>query len=439
MTYEEAQQYLLEIPRFTKKNPAENTRAFIEFLNEKLGCASMGEENHVIHVAGTNGKGSVCAFLNGILTEAGYTVGMFTSPHLVSMTERFRINGECISEKAFTHAFEVVKDVVEEGVLAGMFSHPTFFEYLVGMAHVIFRTQKVDYVILETGLGGRLDATNVVKKPLLTILTSIGYDHTEFLGETIEEIAMEKAGIIKEGVPVIFDGNQEVVNKVIYQKAVQLNAPIYEISMKNCKNVNFGKKNIDFLLESEYYKKVSINLASSAEYQVMNAALAVIAAQTILKDRACEKILAEGIRRVQWPGRMEWIEDNFLIDGAHNEAGIKQILAGMRQLPGKKGLLYTAVADKNYEKMIRMLCEYPWEYVVVTQLDSPRAAKAEELRQIFVRYGRSPVYVEMTVQDGINKAHDLISDEEIILATGSLYLVGEIKKQMASSALVRPR
>lgn len=428
MTYKKAQQYLLEIPRFTKKNPLDNTKSFMDYLSEKLSYSPLGKLNNVIHVAGTNGKGSVCAFLNGILKEAGYKVGMFTSPHLVSMTERFRVNGISVSEEKFTQAFEKVKEAVEEGVLTGAFAHPTFFEFLVGMAHVIFMDEQVDYIILETGLGGRLDATNLIEHPLLCIITSIGYDHTEFLGETLEEIAMEKAGIIKKGVPVVFDGNQEVVNKVLYGKAEDLDAKIYEISMKNCKILNLGKKNIDFFLESEYYKKVRINLVSSARYQVMNAALAVTAARTILKDKASEQILTEGIKKVQWPGRMEWVEDDFLIDGAHNDAGMKQALATIESLCEKKILIYTAVADKNYEQMISMLSKCQWQCVIVTQLDNPRAAKASDLKQIFEGCTKVPVYEESTVEKAIATARNLKKEDEMIFATGSLYLIGEIKK-----------
>ena len=199
MTYKEAEQYLLDTPKFTKKNPLENTKAFIKKLGEGMQVHLAGTEQkqetvlsvsgkkeadfirfedmeNVIHVAGTNGKGSVCAYLNGILSEAGYKVGMFTSPHLVTMRERFRINGEPVSEETFTEAFCYVREQVLSGIKEQMFEHPTFFEFLTGMAFIIFYWEKADILLLETGLGGRLDATNVIKKPLACVITNISLD-----------------------------------------------------------------------------------------------------------------------------------------------------------------------------------------------------------------------------------------------------------------------
>ena len=200
MNYEEAVSYIDNIPKFTTKHPLEHTR----MLMERLGNPSTGRK--IIHVAGTNGKGSVCSYLDSMLRCGGKSVGLFTSPHLIRINARYIINGQNISDEAFLSAFEKVMEMVRRFVREGG-DHPSYFELLFLMGMVIFDEADVEYIVLETGLGGRLDATNVVPHPLACIITSISRDHTEYLGETIPEIAGEKAGIIKPGVPVIYDGH----------------------------------------------------------------------------------------------------------------------------------------------------------------------------------------------------------------------------------------
>lgn len=202
MTYKEAEAYINSVPKFTSKNKPENTMELIRRLGHP--------ERHmkVIHVAGTNGKGSVCAFLSSMLTEGGKRTGLFTSPHLVKINERFQINNEPVSDEIFLDAYERVMKLVEEMQKDG-FYHPAYFELLFAIGMVIFEKAQVEYLILETGLGGRLDATNIVEKPVVTVITSISLDHTEILGDTIEEIAGEKAGIIKQGIPIVYDGREK--------------------------------------------------------------------------------------------------------------------------------------------------------------------------------------------------------------------------------------
>lgn len=435
MTYENAQQYLLDIPRFTKKNPLENTEKFMEYLGEMWNekspevATSMCQWDNVIHVAGTNGKGSTCAFISNVLAEAGCKVGMFTSPHLVSMTERFRVNGQPISRESFAGAFDFVKNCVDDGVEKGLFDHPTFFEFLVGMAYVIFTEEHVDCCVLETGLGGKLDATNIVRKPLACVITSVGLDHTEFLGDTLTSIAGEKAGIIKEGVPVVFDGNKDEVAKVIRDRADALNAPICEVSMKNCEIKKLRKKTIDFLFHSEYYNNVLISLETSAQYQIMNAALAAVTIKIIDKNNriGTDKVL-QGLRNTTWPGRMEWLEPHFLIDGAHNEDGIQQAVKSVAGQFDRMILLYSAVRDKDYHKIIHFLCKsLDFAGVVVTELDTPRAVKAEELYGIFKECYEGPLYMEKGIADAVRQA-EAIREEGMIFGTGSLYLVGELQR-----------
>ena len=197
MTYEEATRYILNIPKFTKKNKPEHISRFLEYLGNPQ------KERKILHVAGTNGKGSVCVYLSTMLLAQKKTVGLFVSPHLIKMNERIVINGKQVSDETFLQLFEYVLDITEKMQEAGL-PHPTFFEFLFGMAMTAFARTGVEYIVLETGLGGRLDATNSIEKPLATAITSIGLDHTEILGDTVEKIAFEKAGIIKPGVPVFY-------------------------------------------------------------------------------------------------------------------------------------------------------------------------------------------------------------------------------------------
>lgn len=208
MTYSEAVDYILEIPKFTKKNDAVHTKTFLKYLGNPQ------ESLKVIHVAGTNGKGSVCAYLDGMLRSEGKRTGLFTSPHLVKINERIAVDGEPVSDGEFCRAFDAALAAVKMMEAEGL-SHPTFFEFLLGMALYTFRRSGTEYAVLETGLGGRLDATSAVEPPLVCVITSIGYDHMQYLGDTIEQIAAEKAGIIRPGVPVFYASSSEESDRVI--------------------------------------------------------------------------------------------------------------------------------------------------------------------------------------------------------------------------------
>lgn len=438
-TYEEAVAYLLDIPRFTKKNNMEHTASFLDQVG------NYRKATNVIHVAGTNGKGSVSAYLSGILTEAGYKTGMFTSPHLVKMNERFQINGACISDKLFLEAFLKIKCEIEELVKEG-YPHPTFFECMVAMASVIFEREQVDYQIMETGLGGRLDATNIIEKPLAAVITSIGYDHMEYLGESLDEITGEKAGIIKKNIPVIFDAGishaeHSVAEKeefggeicrTIEDRAESLNSIAYKVEKKMCKNVNFTNKYIDFYFFYEYDRYVLLRLNTIASYQIMNAAIAVKTILTIdSKHTISMEMIRRGVANVQWPGRMEWVTPNLLLDGAHNVDGMRQMVQTLcnPSLQRKPILLFSAVREKNYEQMIGELCKnIKFGAVVITQLKLPRAERGEVLASIFEQHCGSRIYLEKKVEEAYEKAESLRTDKEFLICTGSLYLVGEIKK-----------
>lgn len=422
--YQEAVQYLLQIPKFTKKNKKGHTAVFLDRIGHYRN------QKNIIHVAGTNGKGSVCSYISAILVTAGFRVGMFTSPHLIKVNERFCINGKPVADEIFLEAFIKVKKVIDQ-MLEESYPHPTFFECMVAMASVIFSDAGVDYLIMETGLGGRLDATNIVERPLASVITSIGHDHMEYLGNTLEEIASEKAGIIKYQVPVIYDAGQEEVNHVIEKKANELCAPCYSVEEKNCKNFKITNKHIDFSFFYEYDKNILLHLETIALYQVINAAIAVKTIFVIDTERRITvDHIQQGIAETVWNGRMEWISPGILLDGAHNPDGMRQAAASVRQLlPEKKILLlFSAVKDKNYEQMIEWLCsEIPFQSVIVTELSVPRAAKGEELRHIFMNKYKGPVYLEKDIIRAADKAMTCRTKDTVLFCAGSLYLIGELR------------
>ncbi len=423
MTYEEAVRYIDEIPKFTKKNTLENTKILVE----RLGNPERSMK--IIHVAGTNGKGSVCAYLSSILTCAGKKTGLFTSPHLVKMNERFQINQKQISDELFMEAFERVMSVVEEAKKDGVF-HPTYFEMLFLIGMVIFEKEQVEYLVMETGLGGRLDATNSIDNQMISIITSIGLDHVEYLGDTHAAIAGEKAGIIKPGIPVVFDAEREDVTAVILNHAESLKSKAYPVRSGMYKIHSATHKNIDFSTATEYYDTINLKISSIAEYQVKNAMLAVTALKVLDKQgHFSDAVIQEGIRRMKWQGRMETVQEGVILDGAHNEAGVAEFVKTVRTFQDEKKIVYVfaAVNDKNYERMIETICrETRFAEVIVTEVNSYRRTPAEELAEIFRRYTNVPVKVCEDAKEAFEMGCQE-KEDGLLFCVGSLYLVGELK------------
>ena len=273
MNKQEAVSYIEDIPKFTSKNSLEHTREFLA----RLGHPEEGRK--ILHVAGTNGKGSVCAYMQAVLLAKKKQTGMFISPHLVEINERIKVNGEDISDGDFLEVFSYVKSVVESMEEAGI-PHPSYFEFLFGMAMYAFGKADVEYIILETGLGGRLDATNAIRHPFVTVITSISLDHMDILGDTIEEIAAEKAGIIKPHVPVVYlDGKKS--SGVIEKKAAELEAPCIKIAKNAFEIQKTEEKYIDFSTASAYDKYTTWRLSNPGVYQAENAMLAIRALSLI--------------------------------------------------------------------------------------------------------------------------------------------------------------
>lgn len=427
MNYTEAVDYIETIPKFTVKHPPEHTRELLS----RLGNPQEGIK--IIHVAGTNGKGSVCAYLNAMLLAGGKKTGLFTSPHLVCINERFRINGEDVSDEQFLDAFLKVEKAAKEYEAEGE-GHPSYFETLFLMGMLIFKEAGVEYLVMETGLGGRLDATNVVEKPLACIITSISRDHTEYLGDTLEAIAGEKAGIIKAGVPVIYDASQPGPASVIAAKAKEMGSPAWPMEPSFYEMKTQSREGITFTFAYLGGEKAELAIPYVAKYQMMNASLAFYMMH-ILQDvhDIPKNVLAEGLSKIKWPCRMEMAAPGVIIDGAHNEDGIAQFVstAGYFAKENEITILFTAVADKHYHEMIGEICEgiHP-SHVVATQIDGSRVVPAEVLAEDFRKAGCTDVCAEPEIGAAYEKALGK-KGSGMLFCVGSLYLAGELKAYLA--------
>ena len=427
MNYTEAVDYIETIPKFTVKHPPEHTRELLS----RLGNPQEGIK--IIHVAGTNGKGSVCAYLNAMLLAGGKKTGLFTSPHLVRINERFQINGEDVSDEQFLNAFLKVEKAAKEYEAEGE-GHPSYFETLFLMGMLIFKEAGVEYLGMETGLGGRLDATNVVEKPLACIITSISRDHTEYLGDTLEAIAGEKAGIIKAGVPVIYDASQPGPASVIAAKAKEMGSPAWPMEPSFYEMKTQSREGITFTFAYPGGEKAELAIPYVAKYQMMNASLAFYTMH-ILQDvhDIPKNVLAEGLSKIKWPCRMEMAAPGVIIDGAHNEDGIAQFVstAGYFAKENEITILFTAVADKHYHEMIGEICEgiHP-SHVVATQIDGSRVLPAEVLAEDFRKAGCTDVCAEPEIGAAYEKALGK-KGSGMLFCVGSLYLAGELKAYLA--------
>ncbi len=386
MTYEESLKYLDWLAIFGIKEGLQRTKNLMAKLQEPQNFYE------TIHVAGTNGKGSVCAMLNEILRQDGRNVGLFTSPHLESYCERISVNGENISEEDFAAQIERVKNCNVDA---------THFETLTAAAFDYFKRRQVDIAVIEVGLGGTLDSTNVIT-PKISVITNIALDHENVLGD-LENIARNKAGIIKPNVPVVTGATGKPL-EIIRDIAKKNNAPLYEVTTP---------------------ADVKINLRG--EYQKFNAAIAMQAAKVL--GIADDKILA-GLERVHWAGRFEMIDTKFgkvLIDGAHNPNGAMALRESLdKYFPtGKRTFIFGALADKNFDEMVRILFRAD-DFVIVTPPNSKRAAKVETLCETLTSYGIKNIGVE-NLNDALEK---FLHADGLKIAAGSLYLIGDVRKNL---------
>ena len=453
MEYRDVEKYILDIPKFTKKNQFDVTSSFYEFLGRP------GEEQKIIHVAGTNGKGSVCAYLAGILETHGFNCGMFTSPHLITMRERIKLNSQEITEEEFTLFFEKLQKRCQEfREYREEYKnyHPTFFEYLFFMAMLWYEEKKPDYIILETGLGGRLDTTNVVQRKELCIITHIAFDHMEYLGETLRAIAGEKAGIIAENTPLVYLESGKEADEVIQNRARSLGADDICIPYSTLEAIKSHENFIDFSFPFQYYGNILVRANTYGVYQGLNISLALRGAEILLGSRLQPDQTLQAVQRVSWPCRMEEVLPGVIVDGAHNPDGVDLFLKSVKKIKGRKILLFSVVRDKNQEEMIRKITDSDlFEHIIVTAAGGSRAGDAEEMKTRFLDFQKEreqKIYQNIKNQDikyleaqktitkkcaaAITAINDVteafsysrkIQGERILFVCGSLYLAGAVK------------
>ncbi len=357
----------------------------ISRLMGKLGNPHKGLK--VIHVAGTNGKGSTCAIIASMIRQAGKKTGMYTSPHLIRINERIKIDGEDIPDRDFTEYYRKVRKHYKD---------ETFFEFMTAMAFLYFFEKKVDYAVIEVGLGGRLDATNIIT-PLISIITNIGLEHERYLGYDTKKIAYEKAGIIKEGVPVVTGAAGEALDAI--------------------RSIAAGKGSRLHLVEKDG-KDLRINLHGA--FQKHNALIALKAAEIAGID---EKAAKAGLLKVEWPGRFEFISENILVDCAHNLDAVKVLKKELERIRGRYSRVVVVIGildDKNYKAMLKEL-ETVADMFILTEPKIERATKVEVLLKAVNKEKRAI----KGVRQAVSYAEEIAGKDDLILITGSIYTVGE--------------
>ena len=388
-------------------NEIKSAKLGLERIRALLEALGNPERTYrVVHVAGTNGKGSTCAMIEAGLRAAGIRTGLFTSPHLIEPTERIQIEGIPVSPSDFERAFNVVHETAET---LDLDCHPTYFETVTAMAFWLFREKLVNTAVIEVGLGGRLDSTNVVQ-PALTVITPIDFDHEAYLGHTIEAIASEKAGILKRGVAAVFAHQRPEAAAVLEARAKELSVPVARAEeLEIC--------DLDMDARGSRFSGIVCPLAG--EHQVENAVTAALALRTL-------GVSTDGIAEARWPGRIEHVSPNpdIILDGAHNPAGARALARYLERFYGNRRiwLIYGAMRDKAIDEVAGILFPAASE-LVLTAPDTPRALRPEALAEFA---GRG--HIEPTVKAAIEYAQRAAAEDDVIVITGSLFVVGEARR-----------
>lgn len=402
----------------------------MEELLRRLGNPQ--DDLKVIHVAGTNGKGSVSKYLEEGLAACGYKMGLYTSPYIETFNERIRYDGADISDDDLEYYGQKVVSAAEAMVADGLDS-PTEFEVVTAIAFLYFAGRQADITILEVGLGGIGDSTNVVKSPLASVITSISYDHMAQLGSSLAEIAVNKAGIIKTGCPVIANVPQRDAAKIIARKAYAMGSRLYDISGIRAAvsdETPFSQK-VSMELYEKSYSDVEISMVGRHQAENLKTALATL---EILRKSGAVKLdreaLYEGLKRARQPGRFEVISEDplVIIDGAHNEAGAQALQETMAQhFAGKKILLVAGIlADKEIDSIVKFLTKIT-DHIIVTEPDNPRKLEAEKLAGHVADFGVAAEAVS-DVEAAVHRAKELADGYDVILFAGSLYLIGDVRR-----------
>ena len=419
MNYNEALEYIHSINWTFCKPGLERTKE----LCKRLGNPEKSLK--FIHVAGTNGKGSFCAMLSSVLKEAGIRVGTYTSPYVKVFNERMMVNGEMISNEELAEITEYIKPMADS-----MEDKPTEFELITAIAFEYFKRKKCQLVVLECGLGGRLDSTNVVENVLLSVITGIALDHTSILGNTISEIAREKAGIIKENTPVLFCGTGVEAQRPITEVAKTKNAPVFFVDRES---VNIKKQTLDgTIFDYELYKNLEISLLG--KYQVENATN-VLQAIRLLNNhgfmRISEDSIRRGLKNAKWHARFEVILDTplMIFDGGHNPDGVCKAVESIKAYLGEKRV-YTitgVMADKDYNFIASKISEVSKKVFCITP-NNERALNSESYKEVFLNLGIEAESFD-TIESAINSSIEQAKkDNGVILCLGSLYMYGEVSE-----------
>ncbi|MGO9481307.1 MAG: bifunctional folylpolyglutamate synthase/dihydrofolate synthase [Candidatus Kryptoniota bacterium] len=429
MSFEAAKKFLFTLEKFGMKMDLQNIDALMEY------AGNPHDGLQVIHVAGTNGKGSTCAMVASVLTSMGYKVGLYTSPHIISVTERIKIGGEPISEENIENLTEFFEPEIVK-------LRATFFEAITAMMFKYFADRKVDYAVIETGMGGRLDSTNIVD-PLISIITGIGFDHTEILGNTLEKIAFEKAGIFKPNKPAAVNVKAESVKEVFRKVGLQKGAPVVfvdEVAKHSGAVIDIESSTVEADVSGISYPGLRVGLGG--EHQIQNALTALTALNLLSRSKVgiSRNAIYEGLDRITsntaHRGRLEIISQNpfVIVDVAHNPDGINAVIRGLTPLNGREGvLLFAAMRDKDARSMLNSLRER-FGTVILTSLQSGRSMNAEDLKKLSDSIKLSSQIFDDS-SEALRVALSQSNNDNFLLITGSHYLAGETMPLLDNSML----
>ena len=424
MKYEEAMKYITEVGNFGSNYGLERTYKLLEHLGNPE------RDLKLIHIAGTNGKGSTTSMITEILMGEGYKVGMYTSPFIEEFEERIQINRNNIPKESLAILMDEIKVAVDKVIEAG-YNHPTEFEIITVLMLLYFKKENIDFGVIEVGLGGTLDSTNVIK-PIIQVITSISFDHTNLLGNTLEKIAREKAGIIKKGIPTVIYPQQEEVLKVIKNKCFVMDSELYIANNENLKFKNIVNLDKPYQL-LKYNNEIDILLPLLGEHQIINLSVAMQAIEVLNNKNIIDISIAnivKSIKNVSWKGRLEVLSNNpyVVIDGAHNIQGIKTLSRNIKKYFKYENLylILGILADKDVEEMIKIITPMAKKVYSVTP-NSIRGELAESLKDEVSKFNKNCKAFDKYEEAYLEALNDA-SEKDLILASGSLYMIGDMRK-----------
>ena len=430
MDYRQALNYIENTGKFGSRLGLENVSRLLDILGNPH------RDLRIIHVAGTNGKGSTCSFINSMLIYQGYNVGLYTSPYLEEFNERIKINNVNISDEDLAQSVSRVSDAIGQMIEEGC-DHPTEFEIITACAFLYFRDRDVDFAVIEVGLGGRLDATNVCI-PLVSAITSISMDHTEYLGDTLARIAFEKGGIIKNKRPVVLYQQSDEVESVISSICSERDSELFITENDKIEYISEGMSSQSVNLEvmGHFYSGIEISLPGRHQARNLSVALSVLRLLEISSDisQVDTEALYRSIRETRWPGRMEVIktEPLTIIDGAHNPDGAAILSESVdRYLVGKKiNLVFGMLRDKDILSVAKLLAVRA-DRIIITEPESPRAASSAEVHGIILEALRGEDVPDITeipdIEEAVRHAQSMAGDGEAVIYAGSLYMIGRVR------------